>query len=171
MRWRCASGNNPMTTGMPDSAAAAGRAGAALLIHYPLEGAMRNLTTIFIAAFMLFAMPAAAQKPGRTATQFYNEYRTAWVHSKSMDTLLPYISKESRAQYEKTPKEERQPMFKMMKELGTMTGVKVVKETKTPDGYTLELTAIGPKKKPATGTAEIVIEGGAMKLKKESWNM
>jgi hypothetical protein len=132
---------------------------------------MRNLTTIFVAAFMLFAVPTAAQKPGQTATQFYNEYRTAWVHSKSMDTLLPYISKESRAQYEKTPREERQPMFKMMKELGTMTGVKVVKETKTPDGYTLELTAIGPKKKPATGTAEIVIEGGAMKLKRESWNM
>ena len=52
-----------------------------------------------------------------------------------------------------------------------MTSVRVIKETKTPDGYTLELAAIGPKKKPATGTAEIVIEGGAMKLKKESWNM
>ena len=55
---------------------------------------------------MLFAVPAAAQKPGQTATQFYNEYRTAWVHSKSMDTLLPYISKESRTQYETTPKEQ-----------------------------------------------------------------
>jgi hypothetical protein len=132
---------------------------------------MRNMTTLFVAALMLAALPAAAQKPGQTATQFYNEYRTAWVHSKSMDTLLPYISRESRAQYETTPKEQRQPMFKMMKELGTMTNVKVVKETKTPDGYVLELKAIGPKKKPATGTAEIVIEGGAMKLKKESWNM
>jgi len=50
--------------------AAAGRAGAALLIHYPLEDAMRNLTATFIAAFMLFAVPAAAQKPGQTATRF-----------------------------------------------------------------------------------------------------
>jgi hypothetical protein len=132
---------------------------------------MRNMTTLFVAALMLAALPAAAQKPVQTATQFYNEYRTAWVHSKSMDTLLPYISRESRAQYETTPKEQRQPMFKMMKELGTMTNVKVVKETRTPDGYVLELRAIGPKKKPATGTAEIAIEGGAMKLKKESWNM
>jgi hypothetical protein len=132
---------------------------------------MRNLTTIFVAALMLLALPAAAQKPGQTATQFYNAYRTAWVQSKTMDTLLPYVSKESRAQYETTPKEQRQPMFKRMKELGTMTNVKVVKETKTPNGYVLELTAVGPKKKPATGTAEIVIEGGAMKLKKESWNL
>jgi hypothetical protein len=132
---------------------------------------MRNITTIFVAALMLLALPAAAQEPGQTATQFYNAYRTAWVQSKTMDTLLPYVSKESRAQYETTPKEQRQPMFKRMKELGTMTNVKVVKETKTPNGYVLELTVVGPKKKPATGTAEIVIEGGAMKLKKESWNL
>ena len=132
---------------------------------------MRNLTTIFVTALMLLALPAAAQKPGQTATQFYNAYRTAWVQSKTMDTLLPYVSKESRAQYETTPKEQREPMFKRMKELGTLTNVKVVKETKTPNGYVLELTAVGPKKKPATGTAEIVIEGGAMKLKKESWNL
>jgi hypothetical protein len=132
---------------------------------------MRNLTTIFVAALMLLALPAAAQKPGQTATQFYNAYRTAWVQSKTMDTLLPYVSKESRAQYETTPTEQRQPMFKRMKELGTLTNVKVVKETKTPNGCVLELTAVGPKKKPATGTAEIVIEGGAMKLKKESWNL
>jgi hypothetical protein len=132
---------------------------------------MRNITTLFIAASMLAALPAAAQKPGQTATQFYNAYRTAWVQSKTMDTLLPYVSKESRAQYETTPKEQREPMFKRMKELGTLTNVKVVKETKTPNGYVLELTAVGPKKKPATGTAEIVIEGGAMKLKKESWNL
>jgi hypothetical protein len=63
-----------------------------------------------------------------------------------MDTLLPYVSKESRAQSDTTPKEQRQPMFKKMKELGTMTNVKVVKETKTPNGYVLELTAVGPKK-------------------------
>jgi hypothetical protein len=36
MRWRCASGNNPMTNGVLDSAAT-GCASAALLIYYPLE--------------------------------------------------------------------------------------------------------------------------------------
>jgi hypothetical protein len=53
-----------------------------------------------------------------------------------------------------TPKEPRQPMFKMMKELGTMTNVKVAKETRTPDSYVLELKAIDPKKKPATGSGD-----------------
>jgi hypothetical protein len=132
---------------------------------------MRKIAALFIAALMLLALPAAAQQPGQTATQFYNEYRIAWVQSKSMDTLLPYISKESRAQYETTPMEQRQQMFQMMKEMGSMTDVKVVRETKTANGYMLELAATGPEKKPATGTAEIVVEGGALKLKKESWNM
>jgi hypothetical protein len=146
MRWRCAFGNKPTTTGILDSPPDA--SALADLFTNCVEDAMRNLTTICVAAFMLFALPAAAQKPGQTATQFYSEYRTAWVHSKSMDTLLPYISKESRAQYDATPREQRQPMFKMMKELGTMTNVKVVKETKTPDGYVLELKATVRKRSP-----------------------
>jgi len=133
--------------------------------------AMRKPAAIFVAALMLLAMPAAAQKPGQTPTQFYNEYRAAWMQSKSMDTLLPFVSKESRAQYETTPKEQRQSMFRMMKEMGTMTDVKVVRESKTASGYTLELSGTGPEKKPATGTAEIVVEDGALKLKKESWNL
>jgi hypothetical protein len=132
---------------------------------------MRKIATVFVAALMLLALPVAAQKPGQTATQFYNEYRTAWMQSQSMDTLLPFVSKDGRAQYETTPKEQRQSMFRMMKEMGTMTDVKVVRETKTADGYALELAGTSPEKKPATGTAEIVVEGGALKLKKESWNM
>jgi hypothetical protein len=120
---------------------------------------------------MLLALPAAAQKPEQTPTQFYNEYRAAWMKSTSMDTLLPYVSNDGRAQYETMPQEQRQLMFTMMKEMGTVTDLKVVRETKTASGYTLELSGTNPEKKPATGTAEIVVEGGALKLKKESWNM
>ena len=60
-------------------------------------------------------------------------------------------------------------MFEMMKMMGNMSNVKVVKETKQDDGYLLDLTATGPDKSAMTGTAEIIMEGGAMKLKKESW--
>jgi hypothetical protein len=93
------------------------------------------------------------------------------MKSTSMDTLLPYVSNDNRAQYETMPQEQRQLMFTMMKEMGTVTDLKVVRETKTASGYTLELSGTNPEKKPATGTAEIVVEGGALKLKKESWNM
>ena len=133
---------------------------------------MRILLAGLVAALMLLALPVAAQKAPQTATQFYMEYHDAWVKSKSMDTLLPYMDKVSRGQYDATPKDQRGPRFKMMKEMGgQITNVKVAKEMKKGDGYMLDLTATGPDKKPATGTAEVIMEGGAMKLKSESWKM
>ncbi len=131
---------------------------------------MRTFVAVLAAALMLFALPAAAQKAAQTPTQFYTEYRAVWVKAKSIDPIMPYLVKESRAEIEATPKDKRQTMFEMMKMMGNMTNVKVVKETKQGDSYMLDLTATSPEKKPMKGTAEIIMEGGAMKLKKESWS-
>lgn len=131
---------------------------------------MRLLAAITLSALMLFALPAAAEKPAQTPTQFYMEYRDAWVKAKSIDPIIPYLGKDSRAEIEATPKDKRQMMFEMMKMMGNMSNVKVVKEAKQGDGYMLDLTATSPDKKPMKGTAEIIMEGGAMKLKKESWS-
>ena len=87
-----------------------------------------------------------------------------------MDTILPFMDKESRGKYEATPKDQRQPMFEMLKAMSP-TNVKVVKETKTGAGYTLDLAGVDADKKTVTGTAEIVMEGGAMKLKGENWTL
>jgi hypothetical protein len=131
---------------------------------------MRTLVALLAVALMSFAPPAAAQKAGQTPTQFYMEYRDVWLKAKSIDPIIPYLGKDSRAEIEATPKEKRQMMFDMMKMMGNMTNVKVVKETRQGDGYLLDLTAASPEKKPMKGTAEIIMEGGAMKLKKESWS-
>jgi len=131
---------------------------------------MRTLVAVTISALMLLALPVAAQKSAQTPTQFYMEYRDAWVKAKSIDPLIPYLGKDSRAEIEATPKDKRQMMFEMMKMMGNMSNVKVAKETKQGDGYLLDLTATSPDKKPMKGTAEIIMEGGAMKLKKESWS-
>ena len=130
---------------------------------------MRTLIACILPAVLLFAPVASAQKPATSATQFYMDYRTAWGKATSIDALLPYLSKDGRADIEATPKDKRQMMFDMMKMMGNMSNVKVVKETKEGDGYMLDLTAMSPDKKPMTGSAEIVMEGGAMKLKKETW--
>ena len=131
---------------------------------------MRLLAAVTLSALTLFALPAAAQKPAQTPTQFYMEYRDAWVKAKSIDPIIPYLGKDSRAEIEATPKDKRQMMFEMMKMMGNMSNVKVVKEAKQGDGYMLDLSATSPDKKPMKGTAEIIMEGGAMKLKKESWS-
>lgn len=130
---------------------------------------MRIVLALLAAALVVFAVPAAAQKPAQTASQFYMEYRTVWGSAKTMDPILPYIAKESRAQYDATPNEKKQPMFELMKTMGALTDLKIVKETRTADGYVLDMTALGPDKRPLKGTAEVVIEDGRMKLKKEGW--
>jgi hypothetical protein len=130
---------------------------------------MRIAIAVIVSALMLFAPPLAAQKAAQTATQFYMQYRDVWQKAKSIDPILPYLGKDSRAEIEATPKDKRQMMFDMMKMMGNMSNVKVVNETKQGDGYMLDLTATSPDKKPMKGTAEIIMEGGAMKLKKETW--
>jgi hypothetical protein len=127
---------------------------------------MRTLPAFLCAALLLFAAPATA---AQTATQFYMEYNAAWNKATSIDALLPYLGKDSRAEIEATPKDKRAEMFDMMKEMGRKSKVKVVKETKTADGYTLDVTATGPDTKPMRGIVTIIMEGAAMKLQKESW--
>jgi hypothetical protein len=130
---------------------------------------MRTFVAVMVAVLMLIALPVAAQKAGQTAAQFYTEYRGVWQKAKSIDPILPYLSKDSRAEIEATPNDKRQELFGMMKLMGNMTDVKVAKETKQGDGYALALTAMSPDKKPLKGSAEIIMEAGAMKLKKETW--
>ena len=130
---------------------------------------MRNLLVCLAAASMLLVLPASAQQSANTATDFYLGYRAAWSGATTIDPLLPYIAKDSRRSFEAMPAEQRKSMFDVMKQMGTIRNLKVVKETKTADGFVLDVTGIGPDDKPATGTVEIVWEGPVMKLKKEAW--
>ncbi|TMG87437.1 MAG: hypothetical protein E6H74_01320 [Betaproteobacteria bacterium] len=130
---------------------------------------MRNLLVCLAAASMLLVLPASAQHSANTATDFYLGYRAAWSGASTMDPLLTYIAKDSRRDFEKMPPEQRKAVFDVMKQMGTIRNLKVVKETKTADGFVLDVTGIGPDDKPATGTVDIVWEGPVMKLKKEAW--
>ena len=61
-------------------------------------------------------------------------------------------------------------MFEMIKMMGDITNIKVVKETATKTGATLNVEALDPDKKKTTGTVQIVKEGTAWKVGKESWS-
>ena len=75
-----------------------------------------------------------------------------------------------RDQVTKTPADEREMMFGMMKDFDDNENIKVVKETPKGDGAELqvEATSKGDKSK-STATVSLVKEGGAWKLDKESW--
>jgi hypothetical protein len=128
---------------------------------------MRYALGTLVAAFVLSALPATAQK---TATQFYMDYQAAFAKAKTIDEILPFMSKERVAEVKAVPAGERAKMFEFVKMMaGEHKNVKVTKETKTATGYTLDVTATTSDKTPATGTIDIVTEGGAMKIAKESW--
>ena len=123
-------------------------------------------------AFLMSAVATvtAAQSADQTATDFYMKYRAAFAKAKAIEDLFPMMSKEIKAQIESTPKAERPKMFEFIQEMSKgMTGVKVVKETKTSDGAMLTVEGMDGKEK-MTGQIQVVKEAGAWKIGKESWS-
>jgi len=131
------------------------------------KGLARGLAILLVLSTTAAAGVAAQTQ--KTASQFYMDYRAAFDKAKSVDELLPFMSAESRKQVEATPAGERAKMFELMKAMGTLTNVKIVKETPSGDGATLTAEGLDSEKKKATGTITIVKEKGAWKLGGESW--
>ena len=124
---------------------------------------------IVAVAGTVLAAQAAKAPAAQTGSQFYLAYRTAFDKATKVDDIKTFQSKSLLAQIEATPVAQRAEMFKMMKEFGAVTNVKVVKETATPTGATLMVEAIDPAKAKTTAEVTLVKEGGAWKLDKESW--
>ncbi len=112
-----------------------------------------------------------AQAPaGQTASQFYMTYRTAFDKATKMDDLLPFMSAEQVKMINAASADKRSQGFEIIKMMGTMTGVKVTKEEKVGSGAKLTVEGLDSDKKKLTGTIDIVREGNAWKLGKESWS-
>jgi hypothetical protein len=129
-----------------------------------------RLASVVLLISSVATAAATAQPANQTASDFYMAYRTAFAKAKAIEDLFPLLSKEVKAEVESTPKGERPKMFEFIKEMSkSMTGVKVVKETKTDDGAMLTVEAMDGKDK-MTGQIKIVKEGAAWKMGKESWS-
>jgi Ser/Thr protein kinase RdoA (MazF antagonist) len=129
---------------------------------------MTLVRRVFTLALVLaFAGPAlaGAGQTSQSASEFYQAYRKALAKAQKMEELLPMMAASRRAQMEKTPADDRQMMFEMVKEMTAEQGdVKILKETATANGAELAVQA-----KNGVGTVALVKEGGAWKVDKESW--
>ncbi len=103
-----------------------------------------GLTVLMVSAGLA---GVAAQPANQTASEFYLTYRTAFAKAKAIEDVLPYMSKEVKAQVQATPAAERPQMFEFVKEMSKMTNVKVTKETKTDKGVTLTVEGPAPTRK------------------------
>jgi hypothetical protein len=132
---------------------------------------LTRLAASLVASFLflsLVAQPALAQT--ETASQFYMRYRAAFDQAKKIEDLTPFLSKKSLDMINSTPAAERPKFFEMMKMMGSITDVKILKETKTADGAMLAVEAMDPDKKKTNGKVEVVKEGSDWKLGSENWS-
>lgn len=128
-----------------------------------------RLVPALVAGMLLAAGSPAWPQAAGEGTKFYREYRAAFAKAKSIEELLPYLSKVRAEMVQQTPKEDRAKMFGMMKAMD-VKDVKVLKESKTDSGYVLEATGKGGiAPGPSKGTIDIVREGGKLKVDRESW--
>ena len=137
-----------------------------------MMSAKKRFVRVAVLVGVLFAGVAAiaAQPASQTASEFYMSYRAAFAKAKAIEEMLPLMSKEMKAQVEKTPAAERPKMFEFVQQMSNgMTNVKVVKETKTDAGATLTVEALDGKDK-MQGQIQVVKEGTAWKMGKESWS-
>jgi hypothetical protein len=130
-----------------------------------LRASIICLPIVLLATASLFAQAA-----GQSASDFYMQYRKAFDAAKKIEDVMPFMSADTTKQIQATPPAERTQMFEMIKMMGTLTNVKIVKETKTATGATLSVNALDSDKKNTTGTIDIVQEGGKWKIGKESWS-
>lgn len=137
-----------------------------------MKKCVRGVSVVCCAVLMLSAVaPVWAQAPAAgSASEFYLKYRKVFEGAKKIEELLPFMSAATRKQVESTPPEERSKMFELVKLLGAITDMKIVKETPTATGATLAIEGIDSDKAKTTGTIEIVKEGGGWKIGKESWS-
>jgi hypothetical protein len=131
--------------------------------------AIRCLATSLVMTATLIAAVGPAFAQNKTASQFYLDYQGVFQKATKVDELIPYMSKERADQINSTPADERGKMFEFSKMMA-MSDVKVVKETKTTSGATLNVEGVDPDKKKATGVITVIKENGAWKLDQESWS-
>jgi hypothetical protein len=129
---------------------------------------VRMATLAFLIAAAVTA--TAGQPAKQTASEFYMAYRTAFSKANTIEDVLPYMSKGVRAKVEATPAADLPKMFEFIKQMaGSMTNVKVLKETKTDEGVMLTVEGTDGTDK-MTGQVQILREGDAWKVGRESWS-
>ena len=127
----------------------------------------------FVSLAIMLALSAtivAQQPPQQSATQFYMAYKAAFRKAKTMKELFPYMAKEKLAELKDASAADLGKLWEMAKELYVFSGEKVVTETLTPTGATLNVEAVDPDKKKYRATVTLVKENNAWKLAEEDWS-
>jgi hypothetical protein len=126
------------------------------------------VSTIALALFAA-AIVSAQPAPAKKAIDVYREYQAAVKTAKTLDPILPFLTKEYATNLKGAPKDMQDRMLKRFMDDAGWTDIVVVKESTTKGILTLETTAKGPDGKAMTGKIAFMNEGGAWKIEGQGW--
>lgn len=133
---------------------------------------MTRLLRAFAASLLVVLTLGAAQTllAQASASDFNLQYHKVLMGAKKIDDIFPFVSEKTKKQMLATPADQRGMMFGMMQEMSKLTGLKVVKETRTDTGATITVEGRGDDKTTSTGTIQLVTEGGGYNIDRETWS-
>lgn len=161
--------------------AALKRAGVPVEMHLYAEGshkageggAMKQRSAVTLAVIVsLFACLASerAQAQAKSPTEAYLAFVAAAQKAKSLEDVLPHLSKQYSAMLSAQPNDRKPVWLERLKDSADMTEIKIGKETINGMKCTLEGTAKSSKGNPLKGKVFLVKEDGAWKLDEQGWS-
>lgn len=129
---------------------------------------LRLPAIVILFAALVASLPVTAQP--KTGTQFYNEFRAAYAKAKGFNDIASWMSKAQKEKLASIPPEQQKALWDVNKQMDAKD-VKVVKETPTANGATLDITGIGLENKMIKGVVKLVKEAGAWKWDGEEFVM
>ncbi len=130
---------------------------------------VRGLVELGVVSLALVSAPAPAQNATESASQFYLSYRATFDQAKTIDELVPLMSRKLQSQMQAIATADRASALEALRALATVSNIKVVSQTPTGEGVTLTVEGIDSAKMKSTGRVDLVKEGGAWKLDGENW--
>ena len=116
------------------------------------------------------AAPAAPAKP-KTPSQAYLDYVAAVQKAKTLDEVLPLLSKQYRTNLQTVPKPNQPIWLNRIKEAADYSNLKVTKETITGEKAVLDATGTNKDLKPMKGKITMVKEGTDWKFDEVFWTL
>ena len=119
---------------------------------------------VLFGAALISAQKAPAKKP----IDVYKEYQAAVKTAKTVEPILPFLTKEYAANLQGAPKDQQERMLKRFVEHAAWKDIVVTSETTKGDILELKTTATGPEG-AMLGTIAFKNEGNAWKIEGQGW--
>jgi hypothetical protein len=133
------------------------------------ESLMKSFATArhTVVLVVLLGLPGVAHGQPNDAFEFYQKYLAVLAKADSLQSLLPYYTKELGSGLSKMPKDMQANYLEMNRR--TLTDVKVIKQQVDANKARFEMTAKAADGEQTSGSATLVKESGAWKIDDEAW--